>query len=495
MPSLYNRRTKHFVSYKGSENLSDGDLQELKEILIDDRGYAPEELLEVPRNSLEDIVKQRGAQSKEEMDKQILEAREAELPSAYKLIAPSSSREILAGEDSPVLGTSTLKDAFSLPGRFLSATGEFLSTAGESDFSSMEKPSEEREGFLSQLATSPVVGATVLSLPVAGASAPMIAKALPKVLQGIWTAPVVEGVIDAGVAVGSGLSMDPKYGGSDVALDAVTSAFPAAGPIFKAWGKTRSLEAIEKVLKEKGIPYAPEDLTLIYEKTKFPKSTKKFGASLREEGLSDITKNLKGKDIGKYKFIPEASFSESRPTSLDRALENVKASLYDGFRTGDEASRDIAKIEDFKRGQALLEEGKAVLTPEAYEKGMSTLIEKYGDVPELLEEVQAYIDPKMSIYRTNTDPLSVDMYGSDFAGEKPSQWTDAYKKARMGSAIEEGIQKSKFPKKVKGLVVKTAPVLAPAATPLFPYVQRRISSEDEESDMQPLSDLSYDPGY
>jgi hypothetical protein len=342
----------------------------------------------------------------------------------------------------------------------------------------------------------------VLSLPVAGASAPVIAQALPKVLQGIWTTPVVEGAIDAGVAVGSGLSMDPKYGGSDVALDAVTSAFPAAGPIFKAWGKTRSLEAIEKVLKEKGIPYAPEDLTLIYEKTnftkstkKFPMSTKKFGASLREEGLSDITKNLKGKDIGKYKFIPEASFSESRPTSLDRALENVKASLYDGFRTGDEASRDIAKIEAFKRGQALLEEGKAVLTPEAYEKGMSTLIEKYGDVPELLEEVQAYIDPKMSMYRTNTDPLSVDMYGSDFAGEKPSQWTDAYKKARMGSAIEEGIQKSKFPKKVKGLVVKTAPALVPAATPLFPYVQRRISSEDEESDMQPLSDLSYDPGY
>ena len=488
MPSLYNRRTKHFVSYKGSENLSDEDLQELKEILIDDRGYSPEELLEVPRNSLEDIVKQRGAQSKEEMEKQILEAREAELPSAYKLIAPSSSRELIAGEDSPVLGTSTLKDAFSLPGRF-------LSTAGESDFSSMEKPSEEREGFLSQLATSPVVGATVLSLPVAGASAPVIAQALPKVLQGIWTTPVVEGVIDAGVAVGSGLSMDPKYGGSDVAIDAVASAFPAAGPIFKAWGKTRSLEAIEKVLKEKGIPYAPEDLTLIYEKTKFPKSTKKFGASLREEGLSDITKNLKGKDIGKYKFIPEASFSESRPTSLDRAIENVKASLYDNLRTGDEASRDIAKIEAFKRGQALLEEGKAVLTPEAYEKGMSTLIEKYGDVPELLEEVQAYIDPKMARYRTNTDQLSVDMYGSDFAGEKPSQWTDAYKKARMGSAIEEGIQKSKFPKKVKGLVVKTAPVLVPAAAPLSPYIQRRISSEDEESDMKPLSDLSYDPVY
>lgn len=488
MPSLYNRRTKHFVSYKGSENLSDEDLQELKEILIDDRGYSPEELLEVPRNSLEDIVKQRGAQSKEEMDKQILEAREAELPSAYKLIAPSSSRELIAGEDSPVLGTSTLKDAFSLPGRF-------LSTAGESDFSSMEKPSEEREGFLSQLATSPVVGATVLSLPVAGASAPVIAQALPKVLQGIWTTPVVEGVIDAGVAVGSGLSMDPKYGGSDVAIDAVASAFPAAGPIFKAWGKTRSLEAIEKVLKEKGIPYAPEDLTLIYEKTKFPKSTKKFGASLREEGLSDITKNLKGKNTGKYKFIPEASFSESRPTSLDRAIENVKASLYDNLRTGDEASRDIAKIEAFKRGQALLEEGKAVLTPEAYEKGMSTLIEKYGDVHELLEEVQAYVDPKMARYRTNTDQLSVDMYGSDFAGEKPSQWTDAYKKARMGSAIEEGIQKSKFPKKVKGLVVKTAPVLVPAAAPLSPYIQRRISSEDEESDMKPLSDLSYDPVY
>lgn len=488
MSALYNRRTKHYVSYKGSENLSDEDLQELKDILISERGYSPEELLEVPSASQEESIKIRSAQSKEEMDKQILEARENELPSAYKIIAPSSSKDIIQTGESPVLSGSTLKDAFSLPGRF-------LSTAGESDFSSMEKPSEEREGFLSQLATSPVVGATLLSMPVAGASAPVVAQALPKVLQGIWTTPVVEGVLDAGVAVGSGASMDPRYGGSDVVLDAVTSAFPAAGPIFKAWGKTRSIEAIEKVLKEKGIPYTPEDLSMVYENTRFPKSTKTFAKELRQEGISDITKNFKGKDIGRYKFIPEASNSESRPTSLDQAIKNVKTSLYNKLRTGDEAARDIAKIEAFKKGQALLEEGKSVLTPEAYEEGMKNLVEKYGDVPELLEEVQAYIDPKMSMYRTNTDPLSLDLYGSEFAGEKPSSWTDAYKKARIGSVIEENIAKSKIPTRLKSAAVKVAPKFIPVVAPLSPYIQRRVSSESDESDMQPLSDLSYDPGY
>ena len=316
-------------------------------------------------------------------------ARADATPQWQKNLMPYSSKEAIETGDSPLLSMTTLKDAFSLPGRF-------LATGFDQDFTNMSKTSEEYEGFGGRLLTSPVTGATVLAAPFAPFIGGAALKVLPKGVQAAkYALPIATGLTEGLMATGAGATMDDTYGAGSAAFDIGTSmAVPFAGPLFRAGAQHLTKSSIKQMLIDQGVDATDDVVNEVFSKlyggTSFFKSNKTLGKDMANKNLSLLLSDM---EPGTF-----LSTSHAKPEIIGDIKVSMGSNSSVGTRrTVKEADRDIARTKDFFRKQEMLKEGldrpgyAGFFEPGEYEQHMTDLISEYSDIPELMDLVQGSI--------------------------------------------------------------------------------------------------------
>lgn len=313
-------------------------------------------------------------------------ARADATPQWQKNLMPYSSKEAIETGDSPLLSMTTLKDAFSLPGRF-------LATGFDQNFTNMSKTSEEYEGFGGRLLTSPVTGATVLAAPFAPFIGGAALKVLPKGVQAAkYALPIATGLTDGLMATGAGATMDDTYGAGSAAFDIGTSmAVPFAGPLFRAGAQNLTKSSIKQMLIDQGVDATDDVVNEVFSKlyggNSFFKSNKTIGKDMANKNLSLLLR-----DIEPGTFL---STSHSLPEIIgDIQVSLGKNSSVGANRTLAEADRDISRVKEFFRKQELLKTGLdspgyvGYFDQGEYEQHMLDLVNEYSDIPELMDLVK-----------------------------------------------------------------------------------------------------------
>lgn len=316
-------------------------------------------------------------------------ARAEAIPKWQKNLMPYSSREMVETGDSPLMSLSTLKDAFSLPGRF-------LATGFDQNFDQMSKTSEEYDGMGGKILTSPVTGATVLSAPFAPVIGGAALNVLPKGVQTAkYALPLATGVTEGLMATGAGASMDDTYGAGSAAFDIGTSmAVPFAGPLLRVGAQNLTKSSIKQMLIDQGVDATDDVVNEVFSKlyggNSFFKSNKTIGKDIASKSLSLLLSDM---EPGTF-----LSTSHGLPEIIgDIQVSLGKNSHVGAKRTVAEADRDIARVKEFYRKQEMLKEGldrpgyAGFFEPGEYETHMTDLISEYSDIPELMDLVQGSI--------------------------------------------------------------------------------------------------------
>lgn len=352
-------------------------------------------------------------------------ARAEAIPQWQKNLMPYSTKEAIETGDSPLLSMTTLKDAFSLPGRF-------LATGFDQNFDQMSKTSEEYDGMGGKILTSPVTGATVLAAPFAPVIGGAALKVLPKGVQTAkYALPLATGVTEGLMATGAGASMDDTYGAGSAAFDIGTSmAVPFAGPLLRAGAQNLTKSSIKQMLIAQGIEATDDVVNEVFDKfygaNSFFKSNKTIGKDMANKNLSMLLSDM---EPGSF-----LSTSHGLPEIIgDIQVSLGKNSHVGAKRTLAEADRDIARVKEFYRKQEMLKEGldrpgyAGFFEPGEYEQHMTDLIGEYSDIPELMDVV------KGSLSRGKATDRELIDYVSDYNRNSVTPKADAPTKSRVAT--------------------------------------------------------------
>jgi hypothetical protein len=351
------------------------------------------------------------AQTKKEATAAEQRARYDALSEPYRLIAPYSAREYAETGKSDLLSMATLKDAFSLLGRL-------GSTAGESDWQSMGKISEEHDGIIGSTLASPVTGAALLAAPFA----PLAGGALS--LSPFMTS-LVTGVTEGAVATAAGAAFDDKYGGTDAAFDVLLSTVvPVLGPVIKNMSRSQGRARIVQLLKEKGI-HASEWVTdALYAALAKSDGSAVFkpslgtvadrGKEVKKIALGDLSKDIIPGELPTPSRVLFPSYSETTEAAAKAAakaaemerlvIENVKSSLVRKKhpRTLSEIDETIGRVKSYFHKQAYLDEQMAAggMFEHEFSQPFAELLSEYADIPELVNQIQGTYSKSLHEART-----------------------------------------------------------------------------------------------
>jgi hypothetical protein len=342
--------------------------------------------------------KARGAEAKANMEMDTKLARQEAIPDWQKNLMPYSTQEQVNTGDSDLFSMSTLKDAFSLPGRL-------MSTSLSPEWDQMAKTSEEYDGIIGKVGTSPVTGVTALAAPFAPLAAGLLPASAPA-----WTAPVATGLAEGIVGTTAGATMDENYGGSDAALDiGLSLTIPVLGPVIKKIGSNLAKQRIAKILAENNADASPEMVNKIY--TRLVQGGGEMGTNQAKLGKEITDKNLSYmmRDMEPNSFLSDVD-------TQDEIISDIKSSLGKEStlfkpRNLKQATTDIARVQEFFRKQAILKEGLdrpgwgGFLEPEEYKQHMLDLVQEYSDIPELMDLVQGNLSRASA--RTPEDIASI----------------------------------------------------------------------------------------
>jgi hypothetical protein len=339
----------------------------------------------------QETIMAEGAAEKAQMDKNIQSARSAAIDSESgldKYLMPYSAQEQIETGDSPVFSMATLKDAFSLPGRMV-APGDPSQT------------SEQREGTLESIATSPVVGAAGLFAPFA----PYIAKAaLPKTAPK-WALPLAAGGIEGVAAIGAGAAMDDEYGGGDVAFDIATSiGLPVIGQALKIGGRAAAKSMVKKALIAKGKEPTEEMLDRVVDQViigSLPGSKAKLGKELLGEAVTETPLSANSLyDLSGESVVPgitdaitgsvrnpagrnvkQALADIGRVQGMGKEIDYLAKAIPEASPAGYWAEEVFGLINELA-GRPRLPDGRIALNDVAQSRLRDILVD-YGDIPEV----------------------------------------------------------------------------------------------------------------
>lgn len=283
----------------------------------------------------------------------------------------------------------TLRDIYSMPGRAISTGIEYgqkmanklLGTnfKADPDLGRTSADSEAEGRSAESILTSPLLTPNLIgAIGTGGATLPA------QILSG------------AGIGVATGASMNPEYGGEDVALDVALSTTPALGPILAKLPIKAGADAILKAMHSVGISDAHAKYLLPLVQKRGYGAAHKLGTKLTAMGRKGIAADISPQEIKTDILTPDLLLKSAgdAPYSLPDRLDVSRVLLDQPMpsRSLHAADEAIAMLPAIKSKISHLNQLLAdnSLSKRKYSEYVEALLTEYGDIPEVQQLILSY---------------------------------------------------------------------------------------------------------
>lgn len=280
-------------------------------------------------------------------------------------IAPYQTGKLLQGEGlSP---RAIAKDVFSAPNRAYSTVYDLMMDK-EADLGRTSEESAKADKTTESIATSPLLLPNALvAMGTGGTSVPF------QVGTGALT------------GLATGVALNDKYGGEDMALDVGLSLLPAIGSAISGLSKAVAKSRIGTILKSKGVDASEDVINTIYDKVVSEgKSVEDIATAKAEKlvGSFETPTNILTNTSGKFDVVKNIEDKLAQDVAEGYIDYNTYSILKSKLKSFASDLKDLNKIES-----------KYGMESEAMNDAVKQLLVKYKDVPQIVQEAEFFLNP------------------------------------------------------------------------------------------------------
>lgn len=337
----------------------------------------------------------------------------------------------------------TLRDIYSLPGRALSTGIEYAQGLSNELFGSEFESSPDLGRTSAESEAEGRTGESILTSPLLA----------PNLIGAVGTggatlpAQILSG---AGIGIASGASMNPEYGGEDVALDVALSTTPALGPALAKLPIKAGESAILKAMRSAGLSDKQAKYLLPQVQKYGYGSARDLGSKLTTMGRKGIAADIAPQAIQTDILTPELLLKSAGDVgySLPDRLDMARVILDQPMPTrtlsaADEAISMLPAIKSKINNLNKLLADKS-LTKAKYSEHVEALLNEYGDIPEVQQLILSYASKSFNPATILTKPswddklkAGLELTREDIAYNPPAigDLSDAVRNVQIGTKL------------------------------------------------------------